>query len=105
MQKTVVVTHIGETREGVSKTTGKEWTLTNIDIKWMVEAPGRESYEQSCNATVEGIINRDVLSQYCAQGKEILVTMYVKVRVWENRHYTDVRVYLPKELMLDAKPL
>lgn len=105
MQKTVKVTYIGAERSGVSKKTGEEWYMTDIDIRWMVEQPGRDSYEQSCNGTVKGVINRDVLSKYCDEGREILVTMYVNVRTWENRHFTNVDIYLPKELMLEAKPL
>lgn len=105
MQKLVKITHIGKTKEGVSQRTGNEWSMTDIDVEWQVEQPGRDSYTQSCVGTVKGIINLDVLNEYKSKGKEILVTMYVNVRVWENRHFTNVEIYLPKDLMLDSKPL
>lgn len=105
MQKLVKVTFIGNPREGVSQKTGNPWSMTDIDIEWQVEQPGRESYTQSCVGTVKGYINLDVLNEYRQKGKEILVTMYVSVRTWENRHFTNVEIYLPKEMMLEAKPL
>lgn len=105
MQKLVKVTYVGNAREGVSQKTGKEWSMTDIDVEWTVEQPGTEPYKQSCVGTVRGYINLDVLNEYKEKGKEILVTMYVQVRTWENRHFTNVEIYLPKEMMLEAKPL
>lgn len=105
MKKLVKITYIGETKEGVSQKTGEPWALTDIDIVWTVESPGQESYEQSCVATVRGWINDNIVREYIAKGKEVLITMYVKVRVWNDRHFTSVEAYLPKEMMFEAKPL
>lgn len=101
MQKLVKITHIGATKTGISQKTGNEWSLTDIDVTWTVEQPGRDSYTQSCCGMVNGKVNTEVLNQYYAMGKEILITMYVGVRVWNDRHFTNVDIYLPKELMLE----
>lgn len=105
MQKRVIVTFIDAVKKGVSKKTGEPYALTNIDVEWTVEQPGVEPYTQSCNGTVRGWINRDMLSEACQKKKPILVTMYVSVRTWENRHFTQVDIYLPKEYMLEAEPI
>lgn len=105
MQKIVKITHLGETKEGVSQKTGEAWALTDIDVKWMVESPGRESYEQSCVGTVKGWINDSLVRECISSGREVLVTMYVKVRTWNDRHFTAVDIYLPKDMMFAEKPL
>lgn len=105
MQKLVKITFVGETKKGVSKNTGKEWALTDVDVKWTEAQPGREPYEQSCVGTVRGWIDKIKAEEYIKQEREILVTMYVKVRMWENRHFTSVELYLPKDFMLEAEPL
>lgn len=105
MKKIVKITHIGETKEGVSQKTGKEWALTDIDVKWTVEHPGQESYEQSCVGSVRGWVNDAAVRKCIAEETEVTITMYVSVRVWNDKHFTNVEIYLPKEMMFDAKPL
>lgn len=104
MQKVVKITHVGETKSGVSQKDGQPWQMTDICIKWLVENPGRESYEQSCVATVRGEINREVLDYYCKNGKEVMITMYVKARAWNDKFFTQVDAYLPKD-MVNQVPL
>lgn len=105
MEKLVTVEWIGEPREGVSKKTGKDWCLTDVAIKWMVEQPGRESYSQSVVGTVNKFINTEALKKVMDEKKQILVTFYVDVRYWEGKCFNNVSIYLPKDLTLDAKPL
>lgn len=105
MKKLVTITHIGEMKEGVSQKTGNKWYLTDIDVEWTVEQPGTESYQQSCVGTVSGIINMDALGEVMKIKRPILVTMYVGVRIWQGRHFTNVDIKLPKEYLLDEKPL
>lgn len=105
MQKVVKLAYVGETKTGVSQKDGKPWQLTDIGIEWVVETPGRESYTQSCVATVRGEVNRDVLDYYYKQGKEIMVTMYTSIREWNGKHFTQVDCYLPKEMLNEVVPL
>ena len=105
MKKKVIITHIGETKEGIGKQSGEPWVLTDIDMKWTVEQPGTESYVQSCVGTVKGYINDSLVRKCIAENTEIMVTMYVSVKVWNDRHFTSVQLYLPKEFMFEEKPL
>lgn len=104
MEKLARVKKMAETREVASKTTGEMVGYTDIIIEWTVAQPGRESYEQSCACTVRGWINRDALANVIATNKEVLVTIYTKAREWNDKFFTAVDCYLPKEYMLDAKP-
>lgn len=105
MKKKVIITYIGETKEGTSQKTGEPWALTDLDVKWTVEQPGTEDYEQSCTGTVKGYINDSLVRKCIADRTPIVVTMYVSVRVWQDRHFTSVQLYLPKEFMFEEKPL
>lgn len=104
MEKLVKITHIGEPKRG-TRSDGTDWQMTDIDVEWTIAQPGRESYSQACVGTVSGFVNMNAVEKLRQEGKEILVTMYVDVRVWNNRHFTNVKLYLPKEYMLEAAPL
>lgn len=105
MERLVKIVHIGATKEGVSKSTGKEWSMTDVGIEWKVEKPGAETYSQSLAGSVSGYVNREALLKCQSDGREVLVTYYTKIRMWEGKVFNDVKIYLPKEFMLEAKPL
>lgn len=105
MQKVVKIRHIGETKKGVSQTTGQDWALTDVVVQWTVAQPGTEPYTQECLGTVRGWINRDVVQQYLREGTEITVTVYFGTRLWNNKVFNKIDIYLPKSMMLEAEPL
>lgn len=98
MQKVVKIVWIGETRKGVSQKTGNEWEMTDIGVEWKVEQPGMETYTQSCVGSVHDHVNKDVLTKYKNDGKEILVTMYTNIRYYNEKAFTNVNIYLPKAM-------
>lgn len=104
MEKLVKLIKVAESREIASKTTGEVMCFTDMAVEWTVSQPGRENYTQSCACTVKGWLNREAINKLVSDGREILVTMYVNYREWNQKLFTTVDAYIPKEYLLDSKP-
>lgn len=100
MEKSVRIIAIGDTREFQSARTGEKIIRTDIAVEWKVEQPGRETYTQSCVASVKGQLNRPVLEQLKIEERQFVATMYVNAREYNGRYFTNVDMYIPKEYMM-----
>lgn len=96
MKRVVKIEAIGEPRNGVSKHTGKPWTLIEIAVKWTEQEVNCQPYEQGIVITCGQDLNLDLLKSAVESGQQIQVTFYMEWTRYGERLYTNIRGYLPK---------
>lgn len=100
MQK--LATIIGYTyKEGVSQKDGKPWRINDVHVRWQEQPAGAQPYDQEMVMSVMGYINETHIQHDIAMKSQVSITFYVGVRMWQDRKFTEIRGYLPKDMMTE----
>lgn len=98
MKFTGTLKSVGAVRQGTSKTTGEPWAFTPVVMEW------KETNDQTLAETthsvcmdVKGKLNEARCQQAIDQQEQVPFTLFLDVREYNGRHFTDIKGYLPKE--------
>lgn len=86
-------------KEGVSGKTGEPYRINEVHVKWQEQPTGAQPYDQEMVMSVMGFINDTNIQHNIVMGTPVSITFYVGVRSWNDRKFTDIKGYLPKDMM------
>lgn len=103
MKRTVKIRGYYPTREGVSER-GK-WVMTDVVVYFNEQLLNGDTVEQSLVVSTPNYINESAIKSAISTGKSFDMVIWFTAREYNGKGYNNVRGSLPRELILEDKPL